>query len=270
MLVELFADPAFTRAIVFTRTKRGADRVARSLDEAGIGALAIHGNKSQGQRERALAAFRSGQARAMVATDIAARGIDIDDVSHVVNFELPDVAEAYVHRIGRTARAGKGGKAISFCDASEREFAARDRAPDADAHLCARSSRRKGPEAGSGGAQGDDDRDARPAAPFAPSRSARGQPAAASRAPGPPHAAGLSGQSRRAGALTRQPAKQSGRGVRARRVCLESLAANVPRPEAPRSGLEGRCNALARSPEHPSRPALGHKLIKGIPFSSEA
>ena len=121
MLVELFADPAFTRAIVFTRTKRGADRVARSLDQAGIGALAIHGNKSQGQRERALAAFRSGQARAMVATDIAARGIDIDDVSHVVNFELPDVAEAYVHRIGRTARAGKGGQAISFCDASERD-----------------------------------------------------------------------------------------------------------------------------------------------------
>jgi ATP-dependent RNA helicase RhlE len=121
MLVELFADPAFTRAIVFTRTKRGADRVARSLDEAGVNALAIHGNKSQGQRERALAAFRSGQARAMVATDIAARGIDIDDVSHVVNFELPDVAEAYVHRIGRTARAGKGGQAISFCDASERD-----------------------------------------------------------------------------------------------------------------------------------------------------
>jgi ATP-dependent RNA helicase RhlE len=121
MLVELFADPAFTRAIVFTRTKRGADRVARSLDEAGIGALAIHGNKSQGQRERALAAFRSGQARAMVATDIAARGIDIDGVTHVVNFELPDVAEAYVHRIGRTARAGKGGQAISFCDASERD-----------------------------------------------------------------------------------------------------------------------------------------------------
>jgi ATP-dependent RNA helicase RhlE len=121
MLVELFADPAFTRAIVFTRTKRGADRVARSLDAAGVDALAIHGNKSQGQRERALAAFRSGQARAMVATDIAARGIDIDDVSHVVNFELPDVAEAYVHRIGRTARAGKGGQAISFCDASERD-----------------------------------------------------------------------------------------------------------------------------------------------------
>jgi ATP-dependent RNA helicase RhlE len=121
MLVELFADPKLTRTIVFTRTKHGADRVARTLDEAGVSALAIHGNKSQGQRERALAAFRSGQARALVATDIAARGIDVDDVSHVVNFELPEVAEAYVHRIGRTARAGKGGQAISLCDAGERD-----------------------------------------------------------------------------------------------------------------------------------------------------
>ncbi len=121
MLVELFADPELTRTIVFTRTKHGADRVARTLDEAGISALAIHGNKSQGQRERALAAFRSGQARALVATDIAARGIDIDGVSHVVNFELPEVAEAYVHRIGRTARAGKAGQAISLCDATERD-----------------------------------------------------------------------------------------------------------------------------------------------------
>ena len=121
LLVELFGDPELTRTIVFTRTKRGADRVAASLGEAGIDALAIHGNKSQGQRERALAAFRAGRARALVATDIAARGIDIDDVSHVVNFELPDVAEAYVHRIGRTARAGRAGRAISLCDASERD-----------------------------------------------------------------------------------------------------------------------------------------------------
>src|SRR5208337_3127375 len=121
MLVELFGDAAMSRVLVFTRTKRGADRVAKTLDEAGIDASAIHGNKSQGQRERALAAFRDGKTRVMVATDIAARGIDIDDVSHVVNFELPDVAEAYVHRIGRTARAGKGGQAISLCDASERD-----------------------------------------------------------------------------------------------------------------------------------------------------
>ena len=121
MLVELFNDPALTRTIVFTRTKHGADRVAKTLDEAGISALAIHGNKSQGQRVRALAAFRDGQARAMVATDIAARGIDIDGVTHVINFELPEVAEAYVHRIGRTARAGKEGQAISLVDGTERD-----------------------------------------------------------------------------------------------------------------------------------------------------
>jgi ATP-dependent RNA helicase RhlE len=122
LLVELFADPEMSRTLVFTRTKRGADRVAKTLEEAGVDAAAIHGNKSQGQRERALAAFRSGRTRVLVATDIAARGIDIDDVTHVVNFELPEVAEAYVHRIGRTARAGKGGQAISFCDGEERDL----------------------------------------------------------------------------------------------------------------------------------------------------
>jgi len=119
LLVELFADAQMTRTIVFTRTKRGADKVARHLDENGIAACAIHGNKSQSQRERSLEAFRAGRARAMVATDIAARGIDIDGVTHVVNFELPEVAEAYVHRIGRTARAGAEGTAISLCDGAE-------------------------------------------------------------------------------------------------------------------------------------------------------
>ncbi len=122
LLVELFDDAELTRVLVFTRTKHGADRVTRTLDEAGINAAAIHGNKSQGQRERALAAFRGGETRVLVATDIAARGIDIDGVSHVVNFELPQVAEAYVHRIGRTARAGKAGQAISFCDHEERDL----------------------------------------------------------------------------------------------------------------------------------------------------
>jgi ATP-dependent RNA helicase RhlE len=122
LLVELFDDSELTRVIVFTRTKRGADRVAHALDEAGVDASAIHGNKSQGQRERALAAFRAGETRALVATDIAARGIDIDGVSHVVNFELPEVAEAYVHRIGRTARAGNAGRAISLCDQEERDL----------------------------------------------------------------------------------------------------------------------------------------------------
>ncbi|SNZ21241.1 DEAD/DEAH box helicase [Cohaesibacter gelatinilyticus] len=107
------------RAIVFTRTKRGADRVSQHLQKAGLAATAIHGNKSQGQRTRALASFKNGEINIMVATDIAARGIDIDDVSHVVNFELPEVPEAYVHRIGRTARAGRTGTAISLCDATE-------------------------------------------------------------------------------------------------------------------------------------------------------
>ncbi|MEZ5863563.1 MAG: DEAD/DEAH box helicase [Geminicoccaceae bacterium] len=120
LLAELLAGPEFSRTLVFTRTKHGADKVARHLEAAGIPAAAIHGNKSQSQRERALAAFKSGRSRILVATDIAARGIDVDAVSHVVNFELPDVPEAYVHRIGRTARAGAEGIAISFCDADER------------------------------------------------------------------------------------------------------------------------------------------------------
>ena len=121
LLAELLADRSITRALVFTRTKRGADRVTRHLETAGVGAAAIHGNKSQGQREQALAAFRTGRTRVLVATDIAARGIDVDGVSHVINFELPNVPESYVHRIGRTARAGASGKAISFCDAEERQ-----------------------------------------------------------------------------------------------------------------------------------------------------
>ena len=122
LLVELFGDPKMSRALVFTRTKRGADKVARHLEAAGIRVAAIHGNKSQSQREQALAAFRAAKIRALVATDIAARGIDVDQVTHVVNFELPDVPESYVHRIGRTARAGAAGIAISLCDAEEGEL----------------------------------------------------------------------------------------------------------------------------------------------------
>jgi ATP-dependent RNA helicase RhlE len=121
LLAELFADPAMSRTLVFTRTKRGADRVAHHLETKGIRVAAIHGNKSQRQREQALEAFRESSIRVLVATDIAARGIDIDLVTHVVNFELPDVPEAYVHRIGRTARAGAAGIAISLCDVEERE-----------------------------------------------------------------------------------------------------------------------------------------------------
>ncbi|SFS12259.1 DEAD/DEAH box helicase [Sphingomonas jatrophae] len=110
------------RALVFTRTKHGADRVVRNLEAAGIGCAAIHGNKSQPQREKALAAFRKGDIRILVATDIAARGIDVGGVSHVFNFELPNVPEQYVHRIGRTARAGAAGVALSFVAEDERPF----------------------------------------------------------------------------------------------------------------------------------------------------
>jgi ATP-dependent RNA helicase RhlE len=120
LLVELLADPGMSRTLVFTRTKRGADRVARHLEAAGIHVAAIHGNKSQRQREAALDAFRRSEIRVLVATDIAARGIDVDQVTHVVNYELPDVPESYVHRIGRTARAGAAGIAISLCDVEER------------------------------------------------------------------------------------------------------------------------------------------------------
>jgi ATP-dependent RNA helicase RhlE len=120
VLTKLLRDPDVTRAIVFTRTKHGANRVAEQLDRAGIAAEAIHGNKSQNARQRALEKFKTGKAWVLVATDIAARGIDIDGVSHVFNFELPHEPESYVHRIGRTARAGASGIATSLCDSSER------------------------------------------------------------------------------------------------------------------------------------------------------
>jgi ATP-dependent RNA helicase RhlE len=108
------------RALVFTRTKHGANRVAEFLDGRGVGAAAIHGNKSQGAREKALAGFKAGSIRVLVATDIAARGIDIDDITHVIQVDLPNVPEQYVHRIGRTARAGASGIAWAFCSNEER------------------------------------------------------------------------------------------------------------------------------------------------------
>jgi ATP-dependent RNA helicase RhlE len=108
------------RTLVFTRTKHGANKLSEQLDRAGIGSLALHGNKTQSARERALEAFRQGTTRVLVATDIAARGIDVDGISLVVNFDLPNVAESYVHRVGRTGRAGATGRAISFCDTDER------------------------------------------------------------------------------------------------------------------------------------------------------
>jgi ATP-dependent RNA helicase RhlE len=122
ILIDVLRRETIDRALIFTRTKHGADKVARGLIRAGISAEVIHGNKSQNQRERVLASFRKGELRTLVATDIAARGIDVDGVSHVVNFDLPNVPETYVHRIGRTARAGAEGIAISLCDVEEAAF----------------------------------------------------------------------------------------------------------------------------------------------------
>ncbi len=121
LLADILADPSVSRALVFTRTKHRAQDLARVLSRAGVKADAIHGNKSQSQRQRALEAFHAGRIQVLVATDIAARGLDVDDIDHVINYELPNEPESYVHRIGRTARAGKEGIALSFCDASEAE-----------------------------------------------------------------------------------------------------------------------------------------------------
>ena len=124
LLAKLLADPAVTSALVFSRTKHGANAIATFLNKQGIGAAAIHGNKSQSARVAALDSFKAGKIRALVATDIAARGIDISELSHVFNFDLPEVPETYVHRIGRTGRAGAEGVAISFCSPEEKEYLA--------------------------------------------------------------------------------------------------------------------------------------------------
>jgi ATP-dependent RNA helicase RhlE len=122
LLTHFLNNTGTGRVLVFTRTKHGADKVARHLERSGIPSRAIHGNKNQGARNRAIAAFKSDEPPVLVATDIAARGLDIDAVSHVVNYDVPNVPETYVHRIGRTGRAGASGAAVSFCDAEEREY----------------------------------------------------------------------------------------------------------------------------------------------------
>ncbi|GAA4453637.1 DEAD/DEAH box helicase [Nibrella saemangeumensis] len=122
LLIHLLEDNAIQSALVFARTKHGADKVVKDLVKAGVKAEAIHGNKSQNARQRALSNFKSGEIRVLVATDIAARGIDIDELSHVINYELPNIPETYVHRIGRTGRAGASGIAFSFCDAEEKPY----------------------------------------------------------------------------------------------------------------------------------------------------
>ena len=122
LLLHLLQGEAIREALIFTRTKHGANKVVKVLNQAGIGAEAIHGNKSQSARQSALKSFKEGKLRALVATDIAARGIDIDGLTHVINFDIPNIPETYVHRIGRTGRAGASGKALSFCDHEEKAF----------------------------------------------------------------------------------------------------------------------------------------------------
>ena len=122
LLIDLLKDDEITSALVFSRTKYGADKISKALNKAGIASGAIHGDKSQGARQRALADFTAGRTRVLVATDIAARGIDIEQLSHVINYDLPNESETYVHRIGRTGRAGLGGIAISFCDFDEKAY----------------------------------------------------------------------------------------------------------------------------------------------------
>ena len=122
LLKHVLEQSGIEHALVFTRTKHGADRVARDLVKSGIPAEAIHGDKSQGARERALKGFKARSIRILVATDIASRGIDVDKLTHVINFEIPEQAETYVHRIGRTGRAGESGVALSFCTPDERSY----------------------------------------------------------------------------------------------------------------------------------------------------
>ncbi len=122
LLAYVLKSEAIKRVLIFTRTKHGANRVSKNLDQLGVSSSAIHGNKSQSARQKALNQFKAGEIRALVATDVAARGIDVDDVSHVINFDLPNEPESYVHRIGRTARAGATGISLSFCDHEERGY----------------------------------------------------------------------------------------------------------------------------------------------------
>jgi len=122
LLLHVLTQTPYSRALVFSRTKHGADKMVKRLAKSGVPAAALHGNKSQGARTRALADFRSGKAPVLIATDIAARGLDVDDISHVINYDLPPEPETYVHRIGRTGRAGATGIAVSFCDSAERNY----------------------------------------------------------------------------------------------------------------------------------------------------
>lgn len=245
-LVQMLTDLKIDRCIIFTRTKRGAESVERTLTKADFKAVSLHGDKSQKQRERALAAFRNGRSPIMVATDIAARGIDVDGISHVINFELPNVSEAYVHRIGRTARAGRKGAAISLCDSSERDYLrdiqklidAEILGTDADGnrvHLGARpSSQRKK----SSGGRGRRSRNVSVEGRERPARS--GKPATArdgqQRRPGNTDGS----QRKRGGKPAGRASETSGRGKEERRKPAERRKSRPAQRSAGKSGEQAR------------------------------
>ncbi len=237
LLGHILRDPKIDRVLVFTRTKHGADRVVRGLDKVGIVGAAIHGNKSQPQRERALAAFRDGSCRVLVATDIAARGIDVEGVSHVVNFDLPNVPESYVHRIGRTARAGADGLAISFCNDEEKAYL-RD---------IERLTRQKVPVAGF--PEGFTRRPAR--------RPPRSRPPRSAAPSGPSSAAAdvRASSARASSARASSPAARAARaaGVRASRAARAGRRRGVPSRVAAR--IRARTVRRARMPSVPTAPA---------------
>ncbi|WP_078011837.1 DEAD/DEAH box helicase [Hymenobacter sp. CRA2] len=238
LLLEVLEDPELRRVLVFTRTKHGADRVAKGLNAKGIGAEAIHGNKSQNARQRALQNFKSGETRVLVATDLAARGIDVDELSHVVNYELPNEPETYVHRIGRTGRAGAEGRALSFCDEEERAYLQdiqrliNQQIPVVDTHSYARNEVApvplKGPNItkpkGSAGR---------------PPRSGRG-PAAAPKAAKAPRAE----QSRPATAASRPKAERQGQPQR---------SGSAAPAAAGKAGANGRSGRRRRRDSRPNR-----------------
>ena len=284
LLQSLLQDPKLSRVIVFTRTKSGANRVARYLEEARVVADAIHGNKSQNARQRALEGFRSGEIRVLVATDIAARGLDIDEISHVVNYDVPNEPESYVHRIGRTARAGAAGSAMTFCAPDERGFlrdierltrspiavAKWDHAGAADASLTGSSE----PRAPRGRPQGQPKRNGRPSSGDRTKTHAKGHAEARRPAPRERHEPSAhSGSpapwqrwsSGRPGAKldhgTAEGGQSDHRGDSSRQSRY-GHSQSKPRDEASRAGTPGR------APKRNRRRGGGQTRASGVPQSA--
>jgi len=251
LLVDIIKASQVERAIVFTRTKHGANRLTKQLIKADMNALAVHGNKSQGARKRALDGFRNGEVTILVATDIASRGIDVDGVSHVFNFDLPNEPESYVHRIGRTARAGRDGVAVSFCDATETEYLidiertigqAVPRVTDHEYHCpeaipapADRSGRRGGSAKG---------------------KSSRGRPSQSRSGGGDRGRQGRGGQGRSGGGDRGRQSRSSGQKHRGRGAGSQGQAPSEgPRRSsgAQTGGSQGRSNSDARSSTAPAR-----------------